>query len=354
MNYKILSLEDRDQWNSYLNRLPLDQQDIYFTPEYYSLYENYGDGKAYCFVFEKEGNTALYPFLINSINKLGYELDKEYFDIQGAYGYNGVVSSSYDVDFIESFYSAFNQFAIENRIVAEFTRFHPLIENHLFSNNYLPLIYDRKTVYLELNKEIDEIISQYKKSTRQEYRWCKSKFNLIVKVLENKDTKLNEFYTIYYDSMTRVNSNKYLFFSKNYFQDLINNVPNVSFYVYYDDKLIAAAITFIHGNYMQGHLGGTLTEYLYMSPNTLLYTEMAIIGKNAGCKYFHIGGGTNDDLSNKLLKFKLNFSSTTKDFFIGKRVYNEEIYSQICRQWKENFPNSYQIHSNKLLGYREI
>ena len=96
MNYKVFSLQDKEEWNNLLKKLPTKQQDIYYTPEYYSLYENYGDGKAQCFVFEKEGEIALYPFLINSINQLGYELDNEYFDIQGAYGYNGVVSSSYD------------------------------------------------------------------------------------------------------------------------------------------------------------------------------------------------------------------------------------------------------------------
>jgi hypothetical protein len=45
---------------------------------------------AKCFVYQKGSNITLYPFLINSVNALGYNLDKEYFDIQGAYGYNGV------------------------------------------------------------------------------------------------------------------------------------------------------------------------------------------------------------------------------------------------------------------------
>jgi hypothetical protein len=103
MNWKILTLKDRDEWNNSIRALPIAQQDIYYTPEYYSLYENYGDGKAQCFVFEKDGEIALYPFLINSVNDLGYDLDDEYYDIQGAYGYNGVVSSIHNESFIDAF-----------------------------------------------------------------------------------------------------------------------------------------------------------------------------------------------------------------------------------------------------------
>lgn len=46
MNYKILNLKNRQKWKILLNELPINQQDVYFTPEYYELYEKNGDGKA--------------------------------------------------------------------------------------------------------------------------------------------------------------------------------------------------------------------------------------------------------------------------------------------------------------------
>lgn len=57
-----------------MSRLPMGQQDVYFTPEYYALYEQNGDGRTCCFVFEKDGEVVLYPFLMNSVNALGYNL----------------------------------------------------------------------------------------------------------------------------------------------------------------------------------------------------------------------------------------------------------------------------------------
>ena len=125
--HSILDLSNSSEWNNYLNRLPIEQQDVYYTPEYYSLYQNNGDGIAYCFVFEKGNDIALYPFLMNSVNDLGYKLAKPYFDIQGAYGYNGVVSSSFEKIFIDGFYQEFNSYCEQQNIIAEF--------NYLDTNN---------------------------------------------------------------------------------------------------------------------------------------------------------------------------------------------------------------------------
>lgn len=116
----ILGISDKSRWNDYLKLIPSKAQDIYFTPEYYSLYQNYGDGEARCFVYEKDSNIAMYPYLMNAISPLGYALDKEYYDIQGAYGYNGLIASTEDVGFITEFWSLFDAWCKEDDNVAEF------------------------------------------------------------------------------------------------------------------------------------------------------------------------------------------------------------------------------------------
>ena len=132
--------------------LPINQRDIYFTPEYYELYEKNVDGKAQYFVFKYNGEVALYPFLINSVNELGYNLNNEYYDIQGAYGYNGVIFSSYNIEFRRKFFDAFNKYCKGNNIIAEFMRFHPLLNNYKFSNSFMEIIKDRYIVFLNLKK----------------------------------------------------------------------------------------------------------------------------------------------------------------------------------------------------------
>ena len=131
--YEILSLDDSDVWKSHLEKLPVEKQDIYYSSEYYKVYQNYGDGQALCFVYKEANKLALYPFFKNSVNQLGYQLEQAYFDIQGVYGYNGILTNSNDEEFKSNFFETFNDFCQKENIIAEFTRFNPLLNNFSFS-----------------------------------------------------------------------------------------------------------------------------------------------------------------------------------------------------------------------------
>ncbi|MFC2096247.1 GNAT family N-acetyltransferase [Bacteroidota bacterium] len=354
MTYKVLSLQEKNEWNNFLKKLPNEQQDIYYTPEYYSLYENYGDGKARCFVFEKKGEIALYPFLINSINKLGYSLDKEYYDIQGAYGYNGIVSTCNKREFINSFYTDFNNYCFQHNIVAEFTRFHPLINNSLFSNNELDIIFDRKTIYVDLSISENEIFKNFQTSTRKQIKRCINRHNIEI-IQKISDTKyLNSFINIYYESMHRVNSIKHLYFNYKYFKELLLSKNVYQFVAIYKDSPIAFITALSGENYLHGHLGGSLTEYLNLSTYSLLYWEMIKKAKFLNKKHLHIGGGLSTEPNDNLLIFKKHFSDKLSDFYIGKKIHNQEIYNEVIKQWSSKHTDSYKKNKNKLLGYREI
>lgn len=351
-NFEVLNIADSEKWNEYFKQLPIEQQDIYFTPEYYQLYEEYGDGKAQCFVFEKDGNIALYPFLINSVNKLGYDLDKEYFDIQGAYGYNGVVSSNYDENFIQSFYEFFDDYILKNNIIAEFTRFHPLLKNNKFSEGKMDIFFDRKTMYVDLSRKYEDIFKSFQTTTKKQIKRCNHKYQLEVEIIEKDTSKLNEFYSIYKDAMDRVNSIKYLYFNLAYFKKLLLTTNAALFIVKKEKNPIAATTVFYNHRYIHGHLGGTLTDFLYTSSFSLLYAEMIKFGIEKGCKYFHAGGGATSDVNDKLLQFKLNFSKTTADFYIGKKIHNKPIYDEVVEQWKKRFPEKVEKYKNFILKYR--
>jgi hypothetical protein len=351
-DFKILELKDKELWSYYLKKIPLEQQDIYYTPEYLAQYENYGDGKALCFVFEKDGEIAIYPFLFNSINRLGYLLDNEYFDIQGAYGYNGVISTTVKNSFIEEFYKNFNEYCFEKNIIAEFTRFHPLIKNQTFSKNHFNVVFDRKTVCVDLTDDYATIFKNFQTSTRKQIKRAINRHGIRVKYFENDLKQLDTFFNIYNDTMRRVKSSKYLYFNKEYFSQLIEKTPNVCFVAYYKDKPIGSIIAFYNKYYIHGHLGGALLEYLPMSPYSLLYSEMIKFGQSKGCRFLHVGGGATSNPDDSLLKYKMNFSDKTLDFYIGKKIYNKKIYDHIVNQWEINNPEKKETYKNFLLKYR--
>lgn len=349
---KILYFKNHKEWSSIYKLLPEIYQDIYYTPEYYHLYEELGDGKASCFVFGDGEDVALYPFLINSVNKLGYDLDKDYYDIQGAYGYNGVVTSTYDDQFIRVFYLAFEEYWKNENIIAEFTRFNPLFKNHQFSENNLQVIFDRKTIWLELTNSYNKIFANFQTTTRKQIKRATKRYNIEVKIFENDLNILDEFIKIYHDSMNRVQSTPYLYFNKLYFRLLIENTKNVCFMAYYENKPVATILAFCNSYYINGHLGGTLKDYMNMSPISLLYAEMIKYGQQKGCRYLNVGGGATVNHTDPLLKFKMNFSKTTADFFIGKKIYNHQIYNEVIRQWESKYPEKVEMYKNLLLKYR--
>lgn len=349
---KHLTLKDDVEWRRILSKFSNERKDVYFTPEYYSLYEAYGDGEATCFAFEKNGEVALYPFLKNPITPLGYKLDKEYYDIQGAYGYNGIISSSDNPDVIAAFWSAFDEWCRDNDVIAEFTRFHPLMKNHLLGEGHFKLIHDRNTVYLDLRQSEDEIFAGFDKGTRQHIR--KASKTIEIRPAERTEENVQIFNHIYRENMEHVNSIPYLFFNLQHFRNMFQQ-DNIDFFIAWQEDIpIACYSGLVSEEYYGNYLRASLTEYNRTGVNTLMYWSMIKSAKAHGCHYVHFGGGTSGDPENSLLKYKMNFSKTLSEFWIGKKVHNQKIYDQVVAQWKEKFPKSYKTHNMMLLGYREI
>jgi len=354
MNWEVLTIKESPQWEQYFNQLPIEQQDIYFHPQYYNVYKEYGDGQPFCFVYLNNGELALYPFLKNRINKGVFGLEDDYFDIQGAYGYNGVVSSSYEIDFINGFHRTFDEFCSKENIIAEFTRFHPLLENHKFSINHLTVIKDRKTVWLDLSAD---------KETRWKESYSGNNRNMIRKALKNdikiekvkEDADYKLFYDIYLKTMKEVEASPYYFFNENYALNFNNFLGDnqVLLLADYQGQKICSMLLMLQGNYAHYHLSGRVREFSKLAANNLILDEALQIAKEQGAHFFHFGGGNSNDLNDPLFKFKANFSKTYKDFYIGKKVHNKEMYEQICLKWETKHPDLKDKYKYFLLKYKQ-
>lgn len=350
---KTLSIEDRGEWTAYMNRLPKLMQDVYYTPDYYEIYEKNGDGKAFCFVFEDVNHLALYPFLLNRINDLGYELDKSFYDIQGAYGYNGVLSTSNDPYFIEEFYNEFNKFCEHIGIIAEFTRFQPLFGNHKFSKGFLDIIYNRKTVYVNLKQKYDEIYQNYSHSTKGNLKTA-LKNNVIVLAYINKFPYSKDFISMYKETMDRVNAEPYLYFNEDYFENTFYSLPVIQFVVFKNELPVASSICLTNSYNIYIHFEASKKQYLHLRPNDILIDTITKWAIGNGYKTIYLGGGTNQDEEDSLLRFKEKFSKTTRDFYIGKKIHNSEIYNRIIEQWSTKYPHLVDKYKNTLLKYRKV
>lgn len=353
--YDILDLSKKLKWSEYLNELPVSQQDVYFTPEYYEINENYTDGKALCFVFRDKDKIAIYPFLKNLINRNEYWFEEKYYDIQGAYGYNGVVSNCYDTDFNNKFHSVFNDFCIENNIVAEFTRFHPLLNNHSFSLRNMTIVKDRKTVFLDLAATESEIWNSSYSSTNRNMIRKAIKSNVEVSFCTQSEDYLS-FYRMYQQSMQDLRALPTLYFNERYFKDFQNLIPSFHelLLAKVNGEVISGMILMTFKNHAHYHLSCRKRDYATYASNNLLLDFSIKHAKSKGCKFFHFGGGNSSSENDALFRFKANFSKSYADFYIGKKIHNKRIYDLTIEKWKKYFPDSFVKNKFKLLGYRDI
>ncbi len=350
-SYKLLTLQDREEWHYFLSLLPSNMQDVFYTPEYYESYEKNLYGKAKCFVFQQGKNLALYPFLFNRINNFGYHLTENYFDIKGAYGYNGIVYSSDDERFRSSFHNCFYNFCKLNNIVAEFTRFNPLLGNHNFSKDYLEILHNRQTIYIDLTEDYKVIYENYKRCTKQNIRHAQNS-GLEIQYYTKDFPYQTDFLRIYRDTMNRVDADPYLFFNDSFFNNIFRNLPLIQFVVFKDKTPIASALCLYSNNFLHLHFECSYSEFLHLRPNDMLFDAVIKFGIEKGFSKLHLGGGRSQNCDDSLLKFKSHFSKDRFDFYIGKRIYNYDIYANVICQWEQKFPRVSDKYRNRILSYR--
>jgi len=293
-NRKILGVQDAEEWNRYLAKMDESQQDVYFRPEYYRLFENRNDGEAKCFVYESGDSVSLYPFLQNEIRPLGFNLDDEYYDIQGAYGYNGIVSNNTDPDFISEFYREFDQYCQEANIVAEFLRINPLVKSTIDQRPNFKVIMDRENVFVDLS--CDSIFeTEFSYSTRKNVRKA-IKNNLKFECFngnELDDIHLDAFHQIYCDTMDRNNADSFYYFNKDYFQSVARELASNALFMFviYEDEIISCELVLHNSFIAYSFLGGTRHEFYQYRPNDFLKYNAILTMKEMGIRHFLLVGG---------------------------------------------------------------
>lgn len=305
--------------------------DIYFEPDYAELYET-EENRAVEYRFECEYGFITNLFLKRQIDiKLPDEV--QYFDIVTPYGYGGpVIHWTNDKEkLIQAYMDDFGRYTEKEHIIAEFVRFHPILGNGVDFKEVYKSIFDRKTVGTNLTYD-DVVAKEFSKHKRKDIRKALKNPEIRYEVTENPST-LQDFLKIYYSTMDRDKADDYYYFKPDYFQEMLEKFRGhiTAGRVFLGDQLIAMGVYFRYGKYLHAHLSGTLSEYLDYSPANILKYALAVYGHENGYEVIHYGGGSSRSPENGLYRFKKEFGKNTEfDFYIAKKVWNEEIYKQIC------------------------
>lgn len=337
-------------WDEVLKEIPEAKRDIYFTEKYHQLYED-GQDKAECFIYREGAKVFLFPYLKRRIEIL----DGEYYDFESVYGYSGPLTNDVSDDFLRAATKNFQAACRTNKIVCGFTRFHPLLENHRWlksDDSSLKVIHDRKTVFIPLTGSTERIWKNINEHHQRAIKKCE-KAELRFEVDENL-IHLDEFIKLYDDTMKRVGAKEFYFFEKDYHlkikETLGKNV--VLGLVFLQKRVVAAAMFFVYGTFGNYHLGGSAADAQKHSPNNFLFHQMALYMKEKGIKALHLGGGTDNAPDNSLYLFKRRFSNEQCDFYLGKFLFDKEVYGVACENWERRFPEKKEKCGSLFLKYR--
>ncbi len=304
--------------------------DLYFDENYGKLYEKIENGIAQIFTYEDENGKITNQFLKRKIPE---KIDgKVYYDLVTPYGYGGPVIefANNKEKLLENFEKEFAKYCIENDIVSEFVRFHPIVKNYEDFEKMYNAQYMRKTLITKLDED-DPITNQFGKSARKNIRQALNR-GVSYKVTMSPDS-IGSFKEIYYSTMDRNNATDYYYFDDEYFNDILKYYKEnlVLIEAYFEGKTIAAGLYFIYKDIIHIHLSGTLNEYLFLSPAYILRYAIAEWGIKNGYKLIHHGGGRSNSEEDSLYLFKKNFARVYDvEFYIGKKIWNQEIYNKLC------------------------
>ncbi len=335
-----------DKWDECLDRFSPQQKDIYFKRSYVSLYESSIEEHALALVIEDDEKLMLFPFLSRKFEFNG----ESYKDFETAYGYGGPIFNTSDIEFINSANKLMQQAFIEDNYICGFVRFHPLLGN---SKNFKigTVIDDRYTVAINLSLS-EEDIWMKEIHTKNRNVIKKGDKNGLKFIADYEQKYLDEFIKLYDQTMDKLKADDFYYFNHQYYQKFIDAIPNFLGVVKLGDKVISAALFMYDGCYAHYHLSGSDKAYLNYLPNNYMLYHAALELKRNGAELFHLGGGTTSDENDSLFSFKRKFSKELYQFSIGKVIFNERLYSEICKDWELKNPDKVEKYSRFLLKYK--
>lgn len=348
----IYPLEYKD-WNSIVTSF--ENWDIYYLKEYAQSLKLHGDGEPYLIHYYDNDMELCYVVMKNDIAKSKvFEnlLEKsKYFDLETPYGYGGpLFLGRINKQSLNKYKNELKERCLEENIVTQFYRFHPLIENfkEFEEENITKVIHNRHTIYIDTSSE-DIIVQNMDSKNRNMVRKAR-KNNIIIQ--HDKGENIEQFISIYNSTMDAHEAQDYYYFDKDYFKYLIDNIHDniIIFYAHYNEKIISAAIFFYNNRYMHYHLSGTLKDYRKLASTNLLLFEAANWASHHNIEKLHLGGGicANDSL----FGFKKQFNKNGwAEFCIGADIFSEEKNNMLISIRKEN-EEKFCINNNFLIKYR--
>lgn len=350
--FRVLTAEDSGEWNEIVKSFP--NWDIYYLFEYTQSMVLHGDGAQYLVSYEGDKGRLCYPVhkmdLADHPAFRGTLSKGEYFDVSTPYGYGGpLVDGELDEAEQAEYDRCWRAYCGEHRIVTQFVRYHPLLQNQHTIDKVSETADIKETIAIDTTDR--ELIFQNMDSKNRNMIRKAQKSG--VEIFFDDGERLDDFIRIYDQTMDRLEAKQYYYFDRDYYDYLIREfgAHTKFFYARLNGEIIASSIFFFNERFMHYHLSGTVIDYRSYAPTNLLLYEAALWACEQGIEKLHLGGGVG--IEDSLFNFKKQFNRNGHlPFWIGRTIFDRQAYDHLLDVRKSLDPqfdknNDYYIQYKK-------
>jgi hypothetical protein len=347
MKGTLIPATNTQAWRSALEIFP--RVDVCQTPEYHLAYSLRIHGSMPVMWFYNDGGGSLaYPFLLTPVNIGGK--DTGYTDISSIYGYSGPLSTTPDRKFLAGAWQAFDTWAREKKIIAEFIRFSLYADNRGFAHPDTQIEFNRPSAVSRLPETDEELLTALGKKTRNMIRKAE-KAGLEARELEPQKN-LAAFRTLYSETMDRNEAPGFFLYDDEYYRRLLSLPPGELrlFGTFEGERLVAAAMALVYKKGALYHLGASLQDYNNLGTGNLCLFEMSRQLLFTGIEFLTVGGGRTMAENDPLFRFKKSNAMGVGEYYIGKRIIDPAGYAAVAKYWQDLYKTEPDAH--KLQFYR--
>jgi len=348
LNLKIYNKNTAKEYSDLLIKKNINL-DIYYYPEFLNSDAIIQNGEYEIIVIDNEETYFIYPYIKS---QLPFKALTDYYDITSPYGYAGPYINSTDLEVINLFEEKLVEYFSNSNIVCEFVRYHYLYNKNFRFNISTSNFLNRNIVVLNLSKGIDYIWeNEFSSKCRNLYRKME-KENYEFSFTNNSED-LEQFHKLYLDTMKNANADDFYFFELNTIQKMKEELGNDMQLckVTKDNVVFGAALFFIKNKIVTYYLSARNLDYSKVNANNYLLAKVIQWASSQGNLIFNLGGGDDSNENNSLLSFKKNFSTNLESFFIGKRIFNTLLYSQIIEEYQKIYGTESYLKKKHILQF---
>jgi len=306
------------------------QHDFHHLPQFHRAEEHRLKAIAHLFTYCEDDYLIALPLLLRSAE----EVVPGWNDATSVYGYAGPVASHERIPepIVRNFQGALKEALVERRVIAAFSRLHPLIVQHDLLAGLGECRASGRTVSIDLTLPLEKQRAQYRSINKR--RINKQRREGTVACLCDQEKRYwSEFVNIYGETMRRVNAAQTYFFGEEYFNELARELGSVLhlFVAVIGDKIAAAGLFTICNGIVNSYLSGTRDEFIEFSPMTLMIDTVRLWANEIGARVFHLGGGVGAK-EDSLFHHKVGFSDRRHDFTTWRCIVAPETYRELSEQ----------------------